>query len=101
MRRITSGPASMSAEPAATSPPRTAQRRASGRSSATRARERDGDGTPMWTSFSPLPLRSNGFTLPHMEPQVVERDDEVETSELVEEELLVEEISIDGMCGVY
>jgi mycofactocin precursor len=36
-----------------------------------------------------------------MEPQVVERDDEVETSELVEEELLVEEISIDGMCGVY
>jgi mycofactocin precursor len=36
-----------------------------------------------------------------MEPHVVERDDEVETSELVEEELLVEEISIDGMCGVY
>jgi len=32
---------------------------------------------------------------------VVERDDEVEGSELVEEELLVEEISIDGMCGVY
>ncbi|MCH9839008.1 mycofactocin precursor MftA [bacterium] len=24
-----------------------------------------------------------------------------ETDELVEEELLVEEISIDGMCGVY
>ena len=44
---------------------------------------------------------SNGFTLPHMEPRVVERDDEVEASELVEEELLVEEISIDGMCGVY
>ena len=36
-----------------------------------------------------------------MEPQVVERDDEVEAAELVEEELLVEEISIDGMCGVY
>ena len=36
-----------------------------------------------------------------MEPRVVERDDEVEASELVEEELLVEEISIDGMCGVY
>ena len=32
---------------------------------------------------------------------MVERDDEVEGSELVEEELLVEEISIDGMCGVY
>jgi len=26
---------------------------------------------------------------------------EAETIELVEEELLVEEISIDGMCGVY
>ena len=26
---------------------------------------------------------------------------ESETIELVEEELLVEEISIDGMCGVY
>jgi mycofactocin precursor len=25
----------------------------------------------------------------------------VEETELVEEELLVEEISIDGMCGVY
>jgi len=25
----------------------------------------------------------------------------VDTTELVEEELLVEEISIDGMCGVY
>jgi mycofactocin precursor len=36
-----------------------------------------------------------------MEPHVVERDDEVEASEFVEEELLVEEISIDGMCGVY
>jgi mycofactocin precursor len=27
--------------------------------------------------------------------------DEAEKDELVEEELLVEEISIDGMCGVY
>ncbi|MGZ0219769.1 MAG: mycofactocin precursor MftA [Acidimicrobiales bacterium] len=26
---------------------------------------------------------------------------DTETEELVEEELLVEEISIDGMCGVY
>jgi mycofactocin precursor len=26
---------------------------------------------------------------------------DIETEELVEEELLVEEISIDGMCGVY
>ncbi len=29
-------------------------------------------------------------------------DDEVDSGdELVEEELLIEEISIDGMCGVY
>ena len=28
-------------------------------------------------------------------------DDTVEPEALVEEELLVEEISIDGMCGVY
>jgi mycofactocin precursor len=27
--------------------------------------------------------------------------DEVEGDDLVEQELLVEEISIDGMCGVY
>jgi mycofactocin precursor len=27
--------------------------------------------------------------------------DEAERDDLVEEELLVEEISIDGMCGVY
>ncbi|MEM7142250.1 MAG: mycofactocin precursor MftA [Actinomycetota bacterium] len=39
-----------------------------------------------------------------MEPTDVQdqTDDEaVETDELVDEELLVEEISIDGMCGVY
>jgi mycofactocin precursor len=28
-------------------------------------------------------------------------DDVVEAEELADEELLVEEISIDGMCGVY
>jgi mycofactocin precursor len=28
-------------------------------------------------------------------------DEAADTVELVEEELLVEEISIDGMCGVY
>jgi mycofactocin precursor len=27
--------------------------------------------------------------------------EEIETDEAIEEELLVEEISIDGMCGVY
>ena len=29
------------------------------------------------------------------------RDETVDDAELVDEELLVEEISIDGMCGVY
>jgi mycofactocin precursor len=29
------------------------------------------------------------------------QDETVESDDLVEEELLVEEISIDGMCGVY
>ncbi len=38
------------------------------------------------------------------QPTTVEAEtvvDDVETAELVEDELLVEEISIDGMCGVY
>ena len=34
---------------------------------------------------------------PKTEPQGVDTED----AALVEEELLVEEISIDGMCGVY
>ena len=28
-------------------------------------------------------------------------DQAIDTTDLVEEELLIEEISIDGMCGVY
>ena len=36
--------------------------------------------------------------LPRMENETIA---ETETEELVEEELLIEEISIDGMCGVY
>jgi len=37
-----------------------------------------------------------------MEPAVDEtQDDSAVGAELVEEELLIEEISIDGMCGVY
>ncbi len=36
------------------------------------------------------------------ETNAIEAQDEVtEADELVEDELLVEEISIDGMCGVY
>jgi len=30
-----------------------------------------------------------------------DRHDESDESDLLEEELLVEEVSIDGMCGVY
>jgi len=43
------------------------------------------DPTPTVTEVPPAP-----------EPEPVEKDDE-----LVEGELLVEDVSIDGMCGVY
>ena len=38
-----------------------------------------------------------------MEPAVDQttQDDGAPSAELVEEEFLIEEISIDGMCGVY
>ena len=38
-----------------------------------------------------------------LDPEVVEEDAPVEEPEeaLVEEDLLVEDVSIDGMCGVY
>jgi mycofactocin precursor len=38
-----------------------------------------------------------------LDPELVEEDAPVEETEedLVEEELLVEDVSIDGMCGVY
>ncbi|MFT6291440.1 MAG: mycofactocin precursor [Ilumatobacter sp.] len=35
------------------------------------------------------------------ETNVTEAVQAVESDELIEDELLVEEISIDGMCGVY
>jgi mycofactocin precursor len=35
------------------------------------------------------------------ETNVTEAPEAIETDELIEDELLVEEISIDGMCGVY
>jgi mycofactocin precursor len=34
-------------------------------------------------------------------PSLIEDDDTPHDEELVEDELLVEEVSIDGMCGVY
>jgi mycofactocin precursor len=39
---------------------------------------------------------TNPATTPVQDEALVEQDDET-----VEEDLLVEEISIDGMCGVY
>lgn len=36
-----------------------------------------------------------------MNPKTTAEDTTEQAEELVEEELLVEEISIDGMCGVY
>jgi mycofactocin precursor len=36
-----------------------------------------------------------------MAPRVTEHADETEAEVLSGEELLVEEVSIDGMCGVY
>ena len=122
MARTTSGPASDSAELTARSAPRTAQRRASGRRRASRARPRDGDSTGtrpvsrrvrrsrtggFRRSGAPRPLATGSVlssTLGPMEQDtstatLVPTDDADDA--LVEEELLVEEISIDGMCGVY
>ncbi len=43
------------------------------------------------------------MTITEPTPQAPETEEPVESTDdaLVEEELLVEEISIDGMCGVY
>ena len=48
-------------------------------------------------------LRSCRFTPEGTMDQTLELTDSetVEADEVIEEELLVEEISIDGMCGVY
>jgi mycofactocin precursor len=34
-------------------------------------------------------------------PSEIDIDDQLSDGEMIEDELLVEEISIDGMCGVY
>ena len=39
--------------------------------------------------------------LPAMDDAITVADAEAEDEALTEDELLVEEISIDGMCGVY
>ena len=121
--RTTSGPASASAELAARSAPRTAQRRASGRSRASEGAPRDGDavGTSAVSLLRaagtqgvsrsatrhdggsrPLPTAVGASdSLACMEKDTATLEAPESTDELVEEELLVEEISIDGMCGVY
>jgi mycofactocin precursor len=53
-----------------------------------------GTRVPLYHGPMPTPDTAQAVLLP---PPTRERDDE----DLVEEELLVEEISIDGMCGVY
>lgn len=37
----------------------------------------------------------------NLESDQITTDDAVDSGALIEDELLVEEISIDGMCGVY
>ena len=59
-----------------------------------KARAPSGRGTPAFRIYNPA-----------MEPTLTTDEhrsaDDTDTDDLVEEELLVEEISIDGMCGVY
>jgi mycofactocin precursor len=38
---------------------------------------------------------------PGLEPRDATENEEAEAAEMVEAELLVEDVSIDGMCGVY
>ena len=51
----------------------------------------------VWAGLAPA------STLTHMDEttDVIDHDVEQTDADLVDEELLVEEISIDGMCGVY
>ena len=46
-------------------------------------------------------MQGTRVTLPSMEQDTATLEAPESTDELIEEELLVEEISIDGMCGVY
>ena len=46
-------------------------------------------------------MQGTRVTLPSMEQDTTTLEAPESTDELIEEELLVEEISIDGMCGVY
>ena len=118
--RTTSGPARASARAGGQEHAEDGPTLASGRRRATRARPREGDGSGHQDILSARSGRdSGGFTLsdpltgwfvqpgrgllrsPCMEQDTATLEAPESTDELVEEELLVEEISIDGMCGVY
>ena len=116
--RTTSGPASDSAELTAEERAEDGPTRASGRSRASRARPRDGEScrhrrqSPAAiarpaTGFPPVRGRATArqYARRHgtdtATATLVPADEAPPTTTLVEEELLVEEISIDGMCGVY
>ena len=59
-------------------------------------------GIPLATSTGREPALGSDFMEPTSDTLEVPTEAAAETAEpLVEEELLVEEISIDGMCGVY
>ncbi|HTX01471.1 MAG TPA: mycofactocin precursor MftA [Acidimicrobiales bacterium] len=58
----------------------------------------------MSTTISPsdaMPLESGRTASSHPEPDSTRADDDLAAEGQLVEELLVEEISIDGMCGVY
>ncbi len=46
-------------------------------------------------------MSTDVITEPSTESDVVAERDDAAAEALVQEELLVEEVSIDGMCGVY
>jgi mycofactocin precursor len=46
-------------------------------------------------------MQSDTITTQTTEPADLETSQDAAEAPLVEEELLVEEVSIDGMCGVY
>ena len=59
----------------------------------------------LWTNDAPLYrdtlLHDAILIFPETDVITTESDEFDELDDLVEEDLLVEEISIDGMCGVY
>lgn len=48
-----------------------------------------------------MPEEPTELAPPKAEPQTEPESSPMSSNELVEEDLLVEDVSIDGMCGVY